>query len=74
VKPFSLADTHIRRSRLYCILVILFLLVSCTSTDKPPIKTQQDQNAQQALKSKAPLLLNDKMQYHMDVMNTIKAL
>jgi TonB family protein len=66
-------ETDIGRLRFYCTLLVFVLLVSCTSTGKQPATVQQDQTAQQTLKDKTPLFLNDKMQYHMDVMNTIKA-
>jgi TonB family protein len=54
-----------------CMLVVLVLLVSCARTDTPPITVQQGQNVQQTSKGKDLLLSNDKMQYHIDVLNAV---
>lgn len=66
--------TDIECLRFYCMLVILVLLVSCASVGKPPITVQSGRNIQQSPISKAPPLSNNMIQYHLDVMNTIKAL
>lgn len=72
VKSFAPVNTDIRRSRLCCTLVVLVLLVSCASTNTPPITVQQNQNTQQISRGKNLPFSNEMMRYHMDVLDAVK--
>jgi TonB family protein len=66
-------ETDIGHLRFYCTLVVLVLLVSCASTNTPPITVQQNQSTQQISRGKNLPFSNEMMRYHMDVMNAIDA-